>query len=147
MSWASRTISASPGRPSRAGGRTPSHRWWATPISRRRSSRRGWSTSRRPPRPGRRPWSREEGADMTDYTSLDIVRRSASTDQPPTIRNKTEVAKLIDVSKCIGCKACQVACEEWNDLRDNIGTFEVSYNNPHDLSPTTWPLIRFTDLE
>ena len=32
------------------------------------------------------------------------------------------VAKLIDVSKCIGCKACQIACMEWNDLRDEIGT-------------------------
>lgn len=30
-----------------------------------------------------------------------------------------EVAKLIDVTTCIGCKACQVACSEWNDLRRN----------------------------
>ena len=32
-----------------------------------------------------------------------------------------QVAKLIDVSKCIGCKACQMACMEWNDLRDEVG--------------------------
>ena len=31
------------------------------------------------------------------------------------------VAKLIDVSKCIGCKACQVACLEWNDMREEVG--------------------------
>jgi len=31
------------------------------------------------------------------------------------------VAKLIDTDQGIGCKACQVACMEWNDLRDEIG--------------------------
>ncbi len=25
------------------------------------------------------------------------------------------VAKLVDTSTCIGCKACEVACQEWND--------------------------------
>jgi formate dehydrogenase iron-sulfur subunit len=84
---------------------------------------------------------------MTDYTSLDIVQRSASTEQPPTIRTKTEVAKLIDVSKCIGCKACQSACEEWNDLRDDIGENVGVYDNPHDLSAKTWTLMRFTEYE
>ena len=53
--------------------------------------------------------------------SLDITRRSATTTASPSVRSTTEVAKLIDVSKCIGCKACQVACSEWNDLRDEIG--------------------------
>ena len=37
----------------------------------------------------------------------DLIRRSASTITPPAQR-QTEVAKLIDISKCIGCKACQV---------------------------------------
>ena len=40
----------------------------------------------------------------------------------PASARRLEVAKLIDVSKCIGCKACQVACMEWNDTRDAIGT-------------------------
>ena len=84
---------------------------------------------------------------MTDYTSLDIVQRSASTDQPPTIRSKTEVAKLIDVTRCIGCKACQVACQEWNDIRDGIGENTGVYDNPHDLSAKTWTLMRFTEYE
>ena len=55
---------------------------------------------------------------MADYQSLDIRRRSASTESAPDVRGAIEVAKLIDVSKCIGCKACQAACMEWNDLRD-----------------------------
>ena len=54
--------------------------------------------------------------------SLDIVRRSATTQPSPEARgaHTGQVAKLIDVSKCIGCKACQVACMEWNDLRPEI---------------------------
>ena len=44
--------------------------------------------------------------------SLDIVRRSATTLPEPEIRgaHTGQVAKLIDTTKCIGCKACQVAC-------------------------------------
>ncbi len=53
--------------------------------------------------------------------SLDIKARSATTTPSPSVRQGVEVAKLIDISKCIGCKACQVACMEWNDLRDEIG--------------------------
>jgi len=84
---------------------------------------------------------------MTDYTSLDVIQRSASTDQPPEVRSKTEVAKLIDVSRCIGCKACQTACQEWNDIRDDIGINTGVYDNPHDLTAKTWTLMRFTEHE
>ncbi len=55
---------------------------------------------------------------MSDLQSQDYVRRSASTLTPPSVRrHEAEVAKLIDVGRCIGCKACQAACMEWNDLR------------------------------
>src|SRR6478735_1745379 len=84
---------------------------------------------------------------MADYSSLDIRQRSASTETPPEIRRQVEVAKLIDVSKCIGCKACQSACEEWNDLRDDIGVNTGVYQNPHDLTPKSWTLMRFTEYE
>jgi len=55
--------------------------------------------------------------------SQDIIKRSATNGMtpPPQARDfKEEVAKLIDVSTCIGCKACQVACSEWNDIRGAI---------------------------
>lgn len=82
--------------------------------------------------------------------SLDIVRRSATTTQPPSVREPTsvgQVAKLIDTTKCIGCKACQVACMEWNDLRDEIGTNVGAYQNPHDLTDQSWTLMRFAEYE
>jgi formate dehydrogenase iron-sulfur subunit len=84
---------------------------------------------------------------MANYQSLDIVRRSASTSDPPAIRKEQQVAKLIDVSRCIGCKACQAACMEWNDLRPEIEQFQGSYDNPADLNPATWTLMRFTEYE
>jgi len=80
--------------------------------------------------------------------SLDIKRRSATTIQPPTARGAVqEVAKLIDTTKCIGCKACQVACMEWNDLRDEIGLNVGVYDNPADLTPQSWTVMRFAEYE
>lgn len=83
--------------------------------------------------------------------AMDIKRRSATTTPSPSVRNPvggTEgVAKLIDTSKCIGCKACQVACMEWNDLRDDIGHNVGVYDNPADLTENTWTLMRFAEYE
>ncbi|HEU4382859.1 MAG TPA: formate dehydrogenase subunit beta [Anaeromyxobacteraceae bacterium] len=76
--------------------------------------------------------------------SLDIKNRSATTFQGPSARSTLEVAKLIDVSRCIGCKACQAACSEWNDLHtEPVGVNEGFYTNPRDLSDQTWTLMRF----
>ncbi|MBC8751818.1 formate dehydrogenase iron-sulfur subunit [Paraburkholderia sp. WC7.3g] len=81
--------------------------------------------------------------------SLDIRRVSATTTQPPVIREPATgtVAKLIDVSKCIGCKACQTACMEWNDLRDEIGVNVGVYDNPPDLTENSWTVMRFAEYE
>jgi formate dehydrogenase iron-sulfur subunit len=79
--------------------------------------------------------------------SLDIKRRSATTTPPPGARQGIEVAKLIDVSTCIGCKACQVACSEWNDLRAEVGSCVGVYDNPADLSAQAWTVMRFSEIE
>jgi len=79
--------------------------------------------------------------------SLDITSRSATTTPSPGVRETQKVAKLIDVSKCIGCKACQVACMEWNDLRDEIGTNHGVYDNPLDLTDKSWTVMRFSEVE
>jgi formate dehydrogenase iron-sulfur subunit len=84
---------------------------------------------------------------MSTLQSLDITRRSATTSPSPSVRESEEVAKLIDISKCIGCKACQAACYEWNDLRDEIGINVGVYDNPPDLTENTWTLMRFTEVE
>jgi formate dehydrogenase iron-sulfur subunit len=81
--------------------------------------------------------------------SLDIKRMSATTVQTPIARTPVTgtVAKLIDVSKCIGCKACQTACMEWNDLRDEVGETTGVYDNPLDLTPQSWTVMRFSEYE
>jgi formate dehydrogenase iron-sulfur subunit len=84
---------------------------------------------------------------MSMQSSLDIVARSATTTPSPSVRQSVEVAKLIDESKCIGCKACQVACSQWNELSDDIGTNVGVYDNPQDLSDKSWTLMRFTEVE
>ena len=82
---------------------------------------------------------------MSSLESLDIKQRSATTAPSPSVRQTVEVAKLIDISKCIGCKACQVACEEWNDVRDVVGRNVGVYDNPADLTPDSWTVMRFTE--
>lgn len=77
----------------------------------------------------------------------DIIARSATTTPMPQVRQVGEVAKLIDTSKCIGCKACQVACSEWNELRDEVGSNAGTYDNPNDLSADSWTLMRFVEYE
>src|SRR6266700_1588078 len=84
---------------------------------------------------------------MSTLQSLDVTRRSATTRPSPSVRETEEVAKLIDISKCIGCKACQAACYEWNDLRDEIGVNVGVYDNPPDLTENSWTLMRFTEVE
>lgn len=82
--------------------------------------------------------------------SQDIIKRSATngmTPSPQARSHQEEVAKLIDVSLCTGCKGCQVACSEWNDLRDEVGHNVGVYDNPADLTPETWTVIRFDEYE
>lgn len=80
------------------------------------------------------------------FSEADVMRRSASTVTPPAQR-KTEVAKLIDVSKCIGCKACQAACIEWNNLDEQVGVNVGVYDNPADLTANSFTLMRFSEYE
>ncbi|NQS70864.1 MAG: formate dehydrogenase subunit beta [Desulfobulbaceae bacterium] len=79
--------------------------------------------------------------------SLDISARSATTTPAPQARKTVELAKLIDISKCIGCKACQVACQEWNDLRDTVGRNVGVYDNPADLTAQSWTIMRYAEVE
>ena len=58
-----------------------------------------------------------------------------------------EYIKLIDLTKCTGCRACQVACKQWNELPAEKTGFTGSLQNPKDLSYDTWTLIRYDEFE
>jgi len=79
--------------------------------------------------------------------TMQVIQRSATSALLPAATETKKVAKLIDISKCIGCKACQVACMEWNDVRDEIGTNVGVYDNPPDLSDKSWTVMRFSEVE
>jgi formate dehydrogenase iron-sulfur subunit len=80
----------------------------------------------------------------SNLSEADLVRRSASS-VPQPARQLTSVAKLIDTSKCIGCKACESACLEWNDLREEVGFNHGVYDNPLDLTPASLTVMRFSE--
>jgi formate dehydrogenase iron-sulfur subunit len=52
-----------------------------------------------------------------------------------------------DTSLCIGCKACEVACKQWNQLpMDDLDWTGSSYDNTHHLGATTWRHVTFAEL-
>ncbi len=57
-----------------------------------------------------------------------------------------EYGFFTDTSVCIGCKACEVACKEWNQLpAEEDGLSGMSYDNTRDLSATTWRHVAFVE--
>lgn len=67
--------------------------------------------------------------------------RDAGWDNPP--RRK---GFFTDTSICIGCKACEVACKEWNVLpMDRVGLTGDSYDNSISLGASTWRHVAFIE--
>lgn len=58
-----------------------------------------------------------------------------------------EFAMLNDVSKCMGCRACQVACKSWNGLQGDVTKQLGTYQNPPSLTGNTWSLIHYNEIE
>lgn len=52
---------------------------------------------------------------------------------------------LVDLTKCIGCRGCQVSCKQWNNLPAEQTTWEGSYENPSELKWNTYTKIRFVE--
>jgi formate dehydrogenase iron-sulfur subunit len=51
-----------------------------------------------------------------------------------------------DATLCIGCKACEVACKEWNQLpADGYAFSGESYDNTGALGATTWRHVAFVE--
>ena len=73
--------------------------------------------------------AREGGEGLTmSIPGLEIIQSSASLRGTGSgLRKVPNVAKLIDTSTCIGCKACEVACQEWNDLPNAHTVQDGSY--------------------
>src|ERR1700736_5776191 len=57
------------------------------------------------------------------------------------------VCKLIDTTTCIGCKACEVACMEGNDLPFGETVFANTYQTMPETRWNYWNLILFNEDE
>jgi formate dehydrogenase iron-sulfur subunit len=58
----------------------------------------------------------------------------------------TRYGFFTDTTLCIGCKACEVACKQWNQLpADDVRLKGTSYDNTRQLSATTWRHVAFIE--
>jgi formate dehydrogenase iron-sulfur subunit len=60
----------------------------------------------------------------------------------------TTTAFLTDSTICIGCKACEVACKEWNQVPDDGFAWSgLSYDNTAALGHSTWRHVKFVERD
>ena len=58
----------------------------------------------------------------------------------------TRMGFFTDTSICIGCKACEVACKEWNGVPDDrFGLLGMSYDNTGSLNANAWRHVAFVE--
>ena len=72
--------------------------------------------------------------------TIDPAARAGHVDHPP------RMGFFTDTSVCIGCKACEVACKEWNAVpEDGISLSGMSYDNTVALGASTWRHVAFIE--
>jgi formate dehydrogenase iron-sulfur subunit len=89
---------------------------------------------------------------------LEVTRRPAGTDPPrglpllepfrrvPAPEPRAAMGFYTDTTVCIGCKACEVACKQWNQLpADGFEWSGNSYDNTGGLSATSWRHVKFIE--
>ncbi|MEV7499561.1 4Fe-4S dicluster domain-containing protein [Streptomyces sp. NPDC093018] len=70
----------------------------------------------------------------------DVAGASGYPDAPP------RMGFFTDTSVCIGCKACEVACKEWNAVpEDGLELTGMSYDNTQTLGADTWRHVAFIE--
>ena len=70
----------------------------------------------------------------------DPATESGYAEHPP------RVGFFTDTSVCIGCKACEVACKEWNQVpEDGLTLTGMSYDNTAGLSADSWRHVAFIE--
>jgi len=79
--------------------------------------------------------------------TLEIKRISGHRGGTPGIgvSRDYDVCKLVDTTTCIGCKACEVACLEWNGYDFRETTFDNTYQTMPETAWNFWNLIKFNE--
>lgn len=66
----------------------------------------------------------------------------------PKTNGHANTGFLTDSTLCIGCKACEVACKEWNGVESDGQTWSgFSYDNTGALGHSTWRHVKFLEAE
>src|SRR5437899_1252922 len=66
--------------------------------------------------------------------------------RPAPLPPRATTGFFTDTTLCIGCKACEVACKQWNQLpSDGFNFTGDSYDNTRMLSATTWRHVTFVE--
>src|SRR5688500_18219542 len=97
-----------------------------------------------------REWG-EAGRMATDaLISVESIRRLFEDESERTagvaVRPGTSYGFFTDTTLCIGCKACEVACKQWNNLpADGLEFTGHSYDNTGQLSAATWRHVAFVE--
>ena len=81
--------------------------------------------------------------------STEIVRISGHAGPAPGagLNREYQVCKLVDTTTCIGCKACEVACLEWNGYPFTQTSFDNTYQTMPETAWNYWNLIKFNEHE
>lgn len=82
-----------------------------------------------------RPLGRARGTKLSDQASVPLA------DSEP-------VGFFTDPTVCIGCKACEVACKEWNGVpADGMTWSKASYDHTGELGASTWRHVKFVERD
>lgn len=80
------------------------------------------------------------GRNLLAGSDPDVAADSGYADHPP------RMGFFTDTSVCIGCKACEVACKEWNAVpEDGLEFTGMSYDNTQGLGADTWRHVAFIE--
>ena len=78
------------------------------------------------------------------------IKNVSATGERTTVSPDDQLCMLIDTTTCIGCKACEVACVEWNDLKlepEYGQRIMDSYQTMPEMTPSYWNLIKFDEID
>src|SRR5215472_2366567 len=81
-----------------------------------------------------------------DLYGRGLTARADASPAPP----QEPVGFFTDSSICIGCKACEVACREWNGLASEPGepwAYDRSYDHTGGLGADSWRHVAFIEQE
>lgn len=90
----------------------------------------------------RREFLKLSGAGLSASVAAGVLAPAAAAQD-----SEDALGILYDPSKCIGCRACQMACKQWNNLPAESNDPQNLYESPLSLTASTWNIIKLREQE